>query len=93
MPSIHRKFPGKSDGEIYQRVHEVMEEIAGDMSLDYQTDRSGRHGKVAKMGITGVYRVHESVVTVELKYPMLIPGAMRKKVEDKIERKLDGLFA
>jgi hypothetical protein len=93
MSSIHRKFPGKSDGDIYQRVHEVMEEVAGDLGLDYQTDRPGRNGKVAKMGITGVYRVHESAVTVELKYPMLIPGAMRRKVEDRIERKLDGLFA
>jgi hypothetical protein len=92
MANIHRKFPGKSDGEIYQRVHQVMEQIAGDMSLSYETDEARRHGKVAKMGITGVYAVRDSAVTVELKYPMLVPGAMRKKVEDKIERKLDGLF-
>jgi hypothetical protein len=93
MPSIHRKFPGRSDGEIYRRVHEVMEQIASDMSLDYETNQDRRHGKVAKMGITGSYAVKDGAVTVDLKYPMLIPGAMRRKVEDRIQSKLDGLFA
>jgi hypothetical protein len=32
-------------------------------------------------------------VTVDLKFPMLIPGSMRQKVQDDITRKLDGLFA
>ena len=32
-------------------------------------------------------------MSVELKYPMLIPASLRKKVEDRIGSKLDGLFA
>jgi len=32
-------------------------------------------------------------VTVDLAYPMLVPGALRRKVEERIEEKLDGLFA
>lgn len=93
MPHIHRKFPGKSAQEIYERVDEVMEGIASDMSLDYRADEARRTGQVSKMGITGAFAVKDGEVTVELKYPMLIPSALRKKVEDKIGTKLDGLFA
>jgi hypothetical protein len=32
-------------------------------------------------------------VDVDIKFPMLVPGSMRKKVEEDIHRKLDGLFA
>jgi hypothetical protein len=70
-----------------------MEAIAAEMSLSYSTDGARRHGTVAKMGITGKYAVGAGEVVVELAYPMLIPGALRKKVESRIEQKLDGLFA
>jgi hypothetical protein len=30
---------------------------------------------------------------VDMKYPMLVPGSMRAKIEDHIERKLDALFS
>lgn len=93
MAHIHRKFPGKSAQEIYRRVDEVMEDIAGEMSLDYRSDEARRTGQVSKMGITGAFAVKEGEVSVELKYPMLIPAALRKKVEDRIGEKLDGLFA
>jgi hypothetical protein len=93
VPHIHRKFPGKSAKEIYQRVDEVMEDIAGEMSLDYRSDEARRTGQVSKMGITGAFAVKEGEVSVELKYPMLIPASLRKKVEDRIGQKLDGLFA
>lgn len=93
MSAIRRKFQGKTDGEIYEKVHQVMEKIAGDMSLDYETDDKKRNGKVAKMGITGHYTVNGGEVVVELKYPMLVPGSLKKKVEEKISQKLDGLFA
>jgi len=93
MAAIRRKFHGKTDHEIYEKVHEVMEKIADDMGLDYETDGSRRHGKVAKMGITGHYAVKGGEVTVDLKYPMLVPGSLKKKVEERIAQKLDGLFA
>jgi hypothetical protein len=70
-----------------------MERIAGDMSLAYETDGKRRHGKVHKMGITGHYTVLDGEVTVELKFPVLVPGSVRRKVEERIEQKLDGLFA
>ena len=44
------------------------------------------------MGGSGSYAVRDGQVTIELKYPFLVPGAMRRKVEEDIERKLDGLF-
>ena len=93
MPQIKKSYPGKSAGEIYAKVDEVMERIAQKMSLDYHRDGGAKTGKVSKMGISGSYAVQEGSVTVDLKFPMLIPGSMRQKVQDDIERKLDGLFA
>jgi hypothetical protein len=93
MPQIKRTYPGKSAGEIYAKVDEVMERIAQKMSLAYQKDGAARTGKVSKMGISGAYAVREGEVTVDLKFPMLVPGSMRQKVQDDIERKLDGLFS
>lgn len=93
MPQIKRSYPGKSAGDIYAKVDEVMERIAQKLSLHYQTDEKSRTGKVSKMGISGSYLVREGEVTVDLKFPMLVPGSMRRKVQDDIERKLDGLFS
>jgi hypothetical protein len=92
MPQIKRSYPGKSASEIYAKVDEVMERIAEKLSLDYKKDHSAKTGKVSKMGISGSYLVREGEVTVDLKFPMLVPGSMRQKVEDDIARKLDGLF-
>ncbi len=93
MPRIQRSYPGKEPDEIYRRVNAAMERIAAEMGLDYRTDEAGRTGQVAKMGITGTYAVSAEAVTVDLRYPMLVPGALRRKVEERIGEKLDGLFA
>jgi hypothetical protein len=90
---ITRKYPGKSAHEIYEKVDQVMERIAQKMSLDYHRDGEKKTGKVSKMGVTGAYFVREGEVTVDLKFPMLVPGSMRQKVQGDIERKLDSLFA
>lgn len=92
MPQIKKSYPGKSAGEIYTKVDEVMERLAEKLSLDYHKDGKAKTGKVSKMGISGAYAVNEGEVTVDLKFPMLIPGSMRQKVQDDIERKLEGLF-
>jgi hypothetical protein len=92
MPQIKKSYPGKSAGEIYSKVDEVMGRIAEKLSLDYEKDHRARTGKVSKMGISGAYLVRDGEVTVDLKFPMLIPGLMRQKVQDDIARKLDGLF-
>ncbi len=93
MPQIKRTFPGKSAGEIYEKVDEVMERIAQKLSLDYKRDEASKTGKVSKMGISGAYAVSDGQVTVDLKFPMLVPGSMRERVQSDIERKLDQLFA
>ncbi len=92
MANITRKYPGKDAGEIYEKVDKVMERIAEKLSLDYQKDGASRTGKVSKMGVSGVYAVRDGEVSIDLKFPMLIPGSMRQKVQEDIERKLDGLF-
>ena len=93
MSRISRKYPGKSDQEIFVRVDEVMRDVARRHALDYQSDGAGLKGTVAKLGGTGTFAVRGGEVAVELKYPMLVPGSLRRKVEEDIERKLDGLFA
>ncbi len=92
MPQIKRTFPGKSAGEIYEKVDQVMERIAQKLSLHYERDGAAKTGKVSKMGIHGAYACHEGQVTVDLKFPMLVPGSMRERVQKDIERKLDELF-
>jgi hypothetical protein len=93
MAQIKRTYPGKSADEIYGKVDQVMERIAEKLSLDYHRDQGAKSGKVSKMGVTGSYAVRGEEVVVDLKFPMLVPGSMRKKVEEDIERKLDTLFA
>jgi hypothetical protein len=92
MARITRRFAGRKDAEIFDKVHEVMERIAEEFKLDYRQNEALRTGEVSKMGIKGTFSVKSSEVVVEMKYPMLVPGSMRAKVEDHIERKLDALF-
>ncbi len=70
-----------------------MQRIAQKLSLDYHRDGETKSGKVSKMGVTGSYAVRGDEVIVDLKFPMLVPGSMRKKVEQDIEQRLDSLFA
>ncbi len=93
MPLISRKYPGKSAQEIYEAVDEVMQRLTTKMGLRYDKDPAARKGKVSKIGIAGTYLAREGEVTVDLHFPMLIPGSMKKQVQDDIERRLDGLFA
>ncbi len=92
MSRITRAYPGKSAAEIYQRVHLVMAEVAEAFSLDYRTDGAARSGTVSRMGINGAYQVRDGEVVLDVKFPMLIPGPMRRKVEEAVETRLDGLF-
>ena len=92
MPQIKKSYPGRSAGEIYTKVDEAMERIAQKLSLDYQRDHAARTGKVSKMGVSGAYAVQDGEVTVDLKFPILVPGSMRQRVTADIERKLDELF-
>jgi len=93
MPQINRKYPGKSATEIYEKVDQVMQRLTDKMGLKYDKNPDDRTGKVSKMGISGSYLAREGEVTVDLHFPMLIPGPMKRQVQEDIERRLDGLFA
>jgi hypothetical protein len=93
MPHISRKYPGKTAKEIFEAVDATMERMAEKHSLAYQKDESGKSGKVTKLGIAGVYTVTDGEVNVDLKFPMLVPGPMKKTVEEAITKRLDHLFA
>jgi len=92
MTAITRKYPGRTDAEIYARVDEVMVGVARHHSLDYRRDAAARTGSVSKMGASGRYAVREGQVTVELSYPLLVPGPMRRRIEEDIRQKLEALF-
>ena len=93
MGQINRKYPGKSADEIYTKVDEVMQRLTTKMGLKYDKDPDAKTGKVSKLGISGSYLAKDGEVTVDLHFPMLIPGPMKKQVQEDIERRLDGLFA
>ena len=93
MPQINRTYPGRRAQEIYEKVDAVMERLTTKMGLKYDKDPDGKAGKVSKLGISGTYLAQDGGVTVDLKFPMLVPGSMKKQVQDDIERRLDGLFA
>jgi hypothetical protein len=44
------------------------------------------------MGMAGTYEVRDGEVTIDLKFPMIVPGSMKKTVEDAILKRLDNLF-
>ena len=93
MAQISRKYPGKSADEIFAKVDAIMEGIARKMSLDYKKNVADKSGSVAKMGVSGAYQVRQDQVTIDLAFPIFVPGAMRQQVQEDIERRLDGLFA
>jgi hypothetical protein len=93
MANIHKKYPGKSAAEIFEKVDATMARMAEKHSLDYERGADGRTGKVSKMGINGKYEVKDGEVTVDLKFPMLVPGPMKRTVEEAIEKRLESLFA
>jgi putative polyhydroxyalkanoic acid system protein len=93
MGQINRKYPGKSADEIYTKVDEVMQRLTTKMGLKYDKDPDAKTGKVSKLGISGSYLARDGEVTVDLHFPMLVPGPMKKQVQEDIERRLDGLFA
>ena len=93
MAQINRKYPGKSADEIYEKVDQVMQRLTTKMGLKYDKNPEEKTGKVSRMGISGSYLAKEGEVTVDLHFPMLIPGPMKRQVQEDIERRLDGLFA
>ncbi|HTP26365.1 MAG TPA: polyhydroxyalkanoic acid system family protein [Anaeromyxobacteraceae bacterium] len=92
MSVIVRKYPGKKAQEIYEAVDGVMERLTVKMGLNYEKDPGTRAGTVSKMGICGRYLAKEGEVTVDLHFPMLLPGPMKRRVQENIERRLDALF-
>ncbi len=92
MAQITRSYPGRQADEIYLKVDEVMERISRELGLHYRKDGAQRTGSVSKMGIAGVYRVAGERVTIDLDFPMLVPGSLKRKVQESIEQRLDRLF-
>jgi hypothetical protein len=93
MAHIKREYPGKKADEIYRKVDEVMQRISDKMGLKYVKDPAAMTGKVSKMGIAGTYRTIDGQVSIDLSFPMIIPGSLKRQVQEDIERRLDGLFA
>jgi len=93
MPQIKREYPGKDARQIYEKVDQIMERLTEKLGLRYDRNPDAKTGKVSKMGISGVYVAGDGHVTIDLHFPMLVPGAMKKQVQEDIEKRLDGLFS
>ena len=93
MPQIKREYPGKNAHEIYERVDQVMERLTAKLGLKYDKDPARKTGKVSKIGISGTYLASDGAVVIDLNFPMLVPGSMKRQVTEDIERRLDGLFS
>ena len=70
-----------------------MQRLTVKMGLKYAKDPGRKTGKVSKMGIAGTYVATDGQVLIDLSFPMILPGSMKKQVQEDIERRLDGLFA
>ena len=88
-----RTFSGKTAQEIFERTRKTIDELAQRYSLNHQPDASALRGKVGRMGTEGRYRVEGERLTLDLDYSFLIPGPMRRRIEDEVNQRLDALFA
>jgi hypothetical protein len=87
-----RTFSGKAAQEIFERTRKTIDELAHRYALKHEPDATSLRGKVSRMGTEGRYRVEGEKLTLDLDYSFLIPGAMRRRVEDEVNQRLDGLF-
>jgi hypothetical protein len=90
--SFERSYSGKSPQEIFEATRKTIDEIAGRYSLDHKTDAGKLTGKVSRLGVNGGYQVAGEKLSLELEFGMLIPGAIRKRVADEVQGKLERLF-
>ncbi len=89
---FEHSYPGKTPQEIFEATRKTIEEIAVKHSLKHDVDAAKLVGKVARTGVTGSYQAAGDRITLELDFSMLVPGAIRKRVGDEVQAKLDKLF-
>ncbi len=87
-----RTFTGKTPEDIFDRTRQTIEGLAQRYALKHEPDAKGLSGKVSRMGTTGRYRVVGDKLTLDLDYSFVMPGALRKRVEDEVNQRLDGLY-
>ena len=88
-----RTYKGKSGQEIFERTRKTIDQLASRYALKHEANEASLRGTVSRMGTEGRYRVEGEKLTLDLDYSFLIPGAMRRRVEDEVNQRLDGLFA
>jgi Putative polyhydroxyalkanoic acid system protein (PHA_gran_rgn) len=88
-----RTYTGKQAKDIFERTRKTIDQLAQRYALNHEPNEPAMSGKVSRMGTEGRYRVEGEKLTLDLDYSFLIPGAMRRRVEDEVNQRLDGLFA
>src|ERR1700726_2322767 len=87
-----RTYSGKAAQEICEPTRQTIDQLAQRYALNHAPEVSSLRGKVSRMGTEGRYRVEGDKLTLDLDYSFLIPGAMRRRIEDEVNQRLDGLF-
>jgi hypothetical protein len=90
--TFERSYPGKQPQEIFEATRKTIEDIASRYSLKHDVDAARLSGKVARTGVSGSYQAAGEKISLELDFGMLVPGAIRKRVADEVQAKLEKLF-
>ena len=87
-----RSYPGKTATEVYQATKRVIDGLAERYGLKHVADDQACRGKVTRTGVNGSYHANGDRISIELEFAFLIPGMVRTKVQDEVNRQLDKLF-
>jgi hypothetical protein len=87
-----RTFVGKTPQDIFERARKTIDALAQRYALKHEPDAPALRGAVSRLGTTGRYRVEGERLTLDLDYSFVIPGAMRWRVEEEVNQRLDGLY-
>jgi Putative polyhydroxyalkanoic acid system protein (PHA_gran_rgn) len=87
-----RTYGGQTAQDIFERTRKTIDDLAQRYSLNHKPNVPALSGTVSRMGTEGRYRVEGDKLTLELSYSFVIPGAMRRRVEDEVNQRLDRLY-
>jgi hypothetical protein len=87
-----RIYSGRGGAEIFERTRKAIDELATRYALKHEPNASALRGAVSRLGTQGRYRVEGEKLILDLDYAFLVPAALRRRIEDEVNQRLDSLF-